>query len=167
MGILPDTQIVGCACFRERFRCYRLQRKLLVSDPDMHRATCVMKEQLYAISKPHLSMSKMNEQHVYRNWINICRKNAYFDIVMNCDTSLRDTCHKLWQFHEQIATPSQIATITNCYTTLAWCHQATSWTNVGLSVISVKYSDIYLRVLSHKTLIDLRFCSTLRGQLFE
>ena len=30
-----------CRECRERFSCYRLQRKLLVSDPAMHRGTCV------------------------------------------------------------------------------------------------------------------------------
>ena len=44
MDLLPDTQ--NCALrmrreCRERFPCHRLQRKPLVSDPDMHHGTCV------------------------------------------------------------------------------------------------------------------------------
>ena len=43
MGLLPDTQTCGLhmrwEC-RERFPCHRLQRKPLVSDPDMHHGMC-------------------------------------------------------------------------------------------------------------------------------
>ena len=44
LGLLPDTQNCGMSMrreCREHFRRYRLQRKLLVSDPDMHHGTCV------------------------------------------------------------------------------------------------------------------------------
>ena len=44
MGLLPDTQNCGLHMRqegRERFPCHRLQRKPLVSDPDMHHGTCV------------------------------------------------------------------------------------------------------------------------------
>ena len=44
MGLLPDTKIAGYACAgnaRNVFPANRLQRKLLVNDPDMHHATCV------------------------------------------------------------------------------------------------------------------------------
>ena len=44
MGLLPNTQ--NCRLHmprecRERFPCHRIQRKPLVSDPDMHHGTCV------------------------------------------------------------------------------------------------------------------------------
>ena len=45
MGLLPDTQNCGLRMrweCRERFPRHRFQRKLLVSDPDMHHGTCVM-----------------------------------------------------------------------------------------------------------------------------
>ena len=44
MGLLPDTQNCGLRMrreCRERFPRHRFQRKLLVSDPDMHHGTCV------------------------------------------------------------------------------------------------------------------------------
>ena len=44
MGLLPDTQNCGLRMrreCRERFPLHRFQRKLLVSDPDMHHGTCV------------------------------------------------------------------------------------------------------------------------------
>ena len=44
MGLLPDTQNSGLRMrreCRERFPRHRLQRKPLVSDPDMHHGTCV------------------------------------------------------------------------------------------------------------------------------
>ena len=44
MGLLPDSNIAGCACAGNAgnvFPCHRLQRKPLVSDPDMHHGTCV------------------------------------------------------------------------------------------------------------------------------
>ena len=44
MGLLPDTQNCGLCMrqeCRERFPRHRLQRKPLVSDPDMHHDTCV------------------------------------------------------------------------------------------------------------------------------
>ena len=44
MGLLPDTQNWGLRMRREcweRFSHHRLQRKPLVSDPGMHRGTCV------------------------------------------------------------------------------------------------------------------------------
>ena len=43
MGLLPDTQNCGLCMrreCRERFPRHRLQRKPLVSDPDMHHGTC-------------------------------------------------------------------------------------------------------------------------------
>ena len=43
MGLLPDTQNCGLRMrleCRERFPCHWLQRKLPVSDPDMHHGTC-------------------------------------------------------------------------------------------------------------------------------
>ena len=43
MGFLPDTQNCGLRMrreCRERFHRHRLQRKPLVSDPDMHHGTC-------------------------------------------------------------------------------------------------------------------------------
>ena len=44
MGLLPDILNNGSRMrreYRERFPCHRIQRKLLVSDPDMHHGTCV------------------------------------------------------------------------------------------------------------------------------
>ena len=44
MSLLPDTQNCGLRIrreCRERFSRHRLQRKPLVSDPDMHHGTCV------------------------------------------------------------------------------------------------------------------------------
>ena len=44
MGLLPDMQNCGLRMrweCRERFPRHRCQRKLLVSDPDMHHGTCV------------------------------------------------------------------------------------------------------------------------------
>ena len=44
MGLLPDTLKCGLRMrreCRERFPRHRIQRKPLVSDPDMHRGTCV------------------------------------------------------------------------------------------------------------------------------
>ena len=44
MGLLPDTQDCGLRMrreCRERFPRHRLQRKPLVSDPDMHHGTCI------------------------------------------------------------------------------------------------------------------------------
>ena len=45
MSLLPDTQYSGLRMrreCRECFPCHQLQRKPLVSDPDMHYGTCVM-----------------------------------------------------------------------------------------------------------------------------
>ena len=41
MGLLPDTQNLVLCMRRGTFSCHRLQRKPLVSDPDMHHGTCV------------------------------------------------------------------------------------------------------------------------------
>ena len=44
MGLLPDSNIAGCACARNAGNVFphrRLQRKPLVSDPGMHHGTCV------------------------------------------------------------------------------------------------------------------------------
>ena len=41
MGLLLETQNCGLRMCRESFSRHRLQRKPLVSDPGMHRGTCV------------------------------------------------------------------------------------------------------------------------------
>ena len=130
MGLLPDAQNCGLRMRREcrkRFPRHRLQRKPLVSDPDMHHGTCAT-HVLWCISG---SLTRGGEENVpgipgayaTRNFMYLVRGPwwGYF----------RPSSHQ-----NSIAVCQYLVSISNTYTRIRLAYECSCWENCDIQIYS-------------------------------